>query len=98
MIEVSVAGKQRRLVPPGDGGDHAVDQSAGRDAGLPAPAVDTHGPVVVCPLPWAEPVTPLLTEAGIRGFQCGFRAPIRLEFTWPVWVFGAGVVTQFAAG
>ena len=36
-IQVDVAGKQRRLVPLGDSGDEAVDQSAGRDIGLPPP-------------------------------------------------------------
>ena len=36
-IQVDVAGKQRRLVPLGDSGDEAVDQSAGRDTGLPPP-------------------------------------------------------------
>ncbi len=34
-IQVDVAGKQRRLVPLGDSGDEAVNQSAGRDTGLP---------------------------------------------------------------
>lgn len=36
-IQVDVAGKQRRLVPLGDSGDEAVEQSAGRDLGLPPP-------------------------------------------------------------
>lgn len=31
-VQVGVAGEQRRLVPPGDGGDHAVDEAPGRDA------------------------------------------------------------------
>jgi hypothetical protein len=35
------------LLPPGDGGDHAVEQSPGGDAGPPAAAVDAHGAVEV---------------------------------------------------
>jgi len=34
-------------VAPGDGGDHAVDQSAGRDASLAAAAVDSCGTLEV---------------------------------------------------
>ena len=34
-------------MPPGDGRNHAVNQAAGRDTGLPAPAVDEHGAVEV---------------------------------------------------
>src|SRR5215469_122560 len=39
--KISVAGQERRLLAPGDGGDHAVDQPPRGDAGLPAAAVDT---------------------------------------------------------
>jgi len=39
--------RERRLVAPGDGGDHAVDQSAGLDASLAAAAVDSCGTLEV---------------------------------------------------
>jgi hypothetical protein len=47
MMEISVAGEEGCLLSPGDGGDHAVDQSPGRDTRLPAAAVDTHRAVEV---------------------------------------------------
>ena len=34
-------------MPPGDGGDHAVDQAPWRDTGLTAPAVDACGALEV---------------------------------------------------
>jgi hypothetical protein len=45
--EVGVAGQERRLLAPGDGGDQAVDQATGSDAGLAAAAVDAGGGVEV---------------------------------------------------
>src|SRR5258708_37986784 len=46
-VEIGVAGKDGGLLPPGDGGDHAVDQPSWGYAGLPAPPVDSHGTVEV---------------------------------------------------
>jgi hypothetical protein len=40
MREIGVVSEQRRLATPGDGGDHAGDHSARREARGPAPPVD----------------------------------------------------------
>jgi hypothetical protein len=46
-MEISIAGKNGRPMPPGDGGDHAVDQAPGDDTDLPASAVEAHGTVEI---------------------------------------------------
>jgi S-adenosyl methyltransferase len=46
-MKVRVTGEERRVVSPGDGGDHAVNQSPGRDASLQAAAVDAYGAIEV---------------------------------------------------
>jgi hypothetical protein len=43
MVESCVVGEDGGSLPPGDCGDHAVDQAPGGDTGLPAPSVDSHG-------------------------------------------------------
>lgn len=47
VMEVRIAGEKRCVVPPGDGSDHAVDQTLRSDASLPASAVDAYGAVKV---------------------------------------------------
>jgi hypothetical protein len=46
-VEIDVARKDGGSVPPGNSGDHAVDEAPGGDACLPAPLVDPHGAVEV---------------------------------------------------
>jgi hypothetical protein len=53
-------------VPPGDGGDHAVDQSAGRDACLPTAAVDACGALEVGNCVEAVQMEPQQKAAQIR--------------------------------
>jgi hypothetical protein len=40
-VQVGIAGQERRLVAPGDGGDHAVDETPWGNAGLAAAPVSS---------------------------------------------------------
>jgi len=70
-IEVDVAGKQRCLMPPGGGGDHAASQARWRDTGLPASAVDARGALEVGGCVELVQVEPQQKAAQVRFLSSG---------------------------